>query len=128
MSREPFLKRYGLSIALFVLFALSWILQIVAQLTKGEGWVDIVSATMENWQSEFLQLLTFVVLSTFLIHRGSPQSRDGDDEMKSQLEDMQAKQLAIESKLSILMNGGDSMGFRVQKGLEQPPKYRGDPP
>jgi hypothetical protein len=36
----------------------------------------------ENWQSEFLQLLTFVVLTTFLIHRNSHESRDSDDEMQ----------------------------------------------
>ena len=32
-------------------------------------------ATLENWQSEFLQLLTFVVLTTYLIHRGSHEFR-----------------------------------------------------
>ena len=35
----------------------------------------------ENWQSEFLQLLSFVVLTTFLIHRHSHESRDSQDEM-----------------------------------------------
>jgi hypothetical protein len=33
------------------------------------------SATMENWQSEFLQLLAMVVLTSFLIHRGSAESK-----------------------------------------------------
>lgn len=46
---------------------------------------------MENWQSEFLQLLTFVVLTSFLIHRGSHESRDTDDEMKAQLDRMEAR-------------------------------------
>ena len=36
-----------------------------------------------NWQSEFLQLLAFVVLTTYFIHRGSHESRDGDDELKA---------------------------------------------
>jgi len=40
---------------------------------------------MENWQSEFLQLLTFVVLTAVLIHRGSHESKDGDDEMRATL-------------------------------------------
>lgn len=39
------------------------------------------ASTLENWQSEFLQLLTFVVLTTFLIHRHSHESRDSQDEM-----------------------------------------------
>jgi hypothetical protein len=34
-------------------------------------------ATFENWQSEFLQLLAFVVFTSFLIFKGSPESRDG---------------------------------------------------
>jgi hypothetical protein len=43
-------------------------------------------ATFENWQSEFLQLLTFVILSTYLIHRHSPQSRDSEDEMMKKVD------------------------------------------
>ena len=39
------------------------------------------ASTLENWQSEFLQLLSFVVLTTFLIHRHSHESRDSNDEM-----------------------------------------------
>lgn len=35
-------------------------------------------STFENWQSEFLQLFAFVVLSALLIHRGRPESRDAD--------------------------------------------------
>lgn len=100
-------KRYrggdrGLSITLFVLFFASWIAQLVTQyyhemdqaIQHGEGhlafwsadfWWSFGESTFENWQSEFLQLFTFVVLAKLLIHRGSPQSRDGDDEMKDQL-------------------------------------------
>lgn len=31
--------------------------------------------TMENWQSEFLQLFSFVVLTKFYVFRGSDQSK-----------------------------------------------------
>jgi hypothetical protein len=41
--------------------------------------------TFENNASEFLQLLTFVVLTTYLIHRGSHESKDTDDRMQEQL-------------------------------------------
>jgi hypothetical protein len=57
-------------------------------------------ATFENWQSEFLQLLTFVVLTTFLIHKGSHESKDTDDEMMAALE-------RIESRLKNLENSSD---------------------
>lgn len=48
-----------------------------------DGYVwDWGQATFENWQSEFLQLLSFVVLTSFLIHKGSHESKDGDEELK----------------------------------------------
>jgi hypothetical protein len=42
--------------------------------------------TFENWQSELLQLLTFVALTTYLVHRGSHESKDTDERMQSQLD------------------------------------------
>src|SRR5688572_22168829 len=32
-------------------------------------------ATFENWESEFLQMAVFVLLTTILVQRGSPESR-----------------------------------------------------
>jgi len=32
-------------------------------------------ATFENWESEFLQMALFVLLTTFLVQKGSPESR-----------------------------------------------------
>ena len=40
-------------------------------LTTGHPW----EATFENWESEFLQMAVFVLLTTFLIQKGSPESR-----------------------------------------------------
>jgi hypothetical protein len=97
-----YLRDYGLAIVLAFLFVASWIGQTLT------GWVEYVSeqqahgeaaqvfgpsgyvwrwmeATMENWQSEFLQLFTMVVLTAFLIHKGSSESKDSDDEMMLQL-------------------------------------------
>jgi hypothetical protein len=38
-------------------------------------------ATFENWESEFLQMAVFVLLTTCLVQRGSPESREpGADE------------------------------------------------
>ena len=51
----------------------------------GYSW-SALKATMENWQSEFLQLLTFVVLTAFFIHKGSHESKDTDIEMQQQLD------------------------------------------
>ncbi len=82
-------KNYNLSIVLLTLFVLSWIAQTFtgwrefqaeqqqhgqsAQVFGDDGYVwSWGKATFENWQSEFLQLLAMVVLTSFLIHKGMP--------------------------------------------------------
>src|SRR4051794_12200530 len=37
-------------------------------------------ATFENWESEFLQMAAFVLLTIFLIQKGSPESKQPDDD------------------------------------------------
>jgi hypothetical protein len=98
-----FLREYGLSVMLAFLFIVSWLVQTIA------GWVEFVAeqaaldqtaqafgpdgyvwpwlqATFENWQSEFLQLFTFVVLTAILIHRKSHESRDDQDKMEEEVQ------------------------------------------
>jgi hypothetical protein len=43
-------------------------------LTTGHPW----EAVFENWESEFLQMAVFVLLTTILIQKGSPESRRPD--------------------------------------------------
>jgi hypothetical protein len=42
--------------------------------------------TLENWQSEFLQLIWQVGGLAFLLHIGSPQSKEGDDRKEAKLD------------------------------------------
>jgi hypothetical protein len=96
------LGNYGLAWVLLALFLGSWVIQtwmgweqfVAEQNAHGQsakvfgqdGYVwNWGEATFENWQSEFLQLLTFVVLTKFLIFKGSAESRDSDDETKETL-------------------------------------------
>lgn len=39
---------------------------------------DFLSALFENWESEFLQMATYVMLTAMLFQRGSAESRDPD--------------------------------------------------
>jgi hypothetical protein len=39
-----------------------------------------VEATMENWESEFLQMFLFVALTAFLYQKGSAESKKLDEE------------------------------------------------
>ena len=90
---------FGLSISFLALFLLSWIGQAVAEWgtyvqdvrAHGEApafagyLVQFGQSTLENWQSEFLQLFAFVVFSAILIHHGSAESRDGEDRIEQAL-------------------------------------------
>lgn len=40
---------------------------------------DFLSALFENWESEFLQMSAYVMLTAILFQRGSAESRDPDD-------------------------------------------------
>ena len=54
-----------------------------------DGYIwEFLAATFENWQSEFLQLLAMVVLTSFLIHRGSAESKDSNDRMEARLDEI----------------------------------------
>lgn len=99
-SVKHLFKNYGLSIVLLVLFLASWALQFISQVAKitrsnqekgkdfiwSDFWPEFFSSTFENWQSEFLQLLTFVVLTSFLIHKNSAESRDGTDRIEKKVD------------------------------------------
>jgi hypothetical protein len=106
-------RNYNLSIVLAALFLFSWVLQTwtgwrhfaADQQAHGSeaavfgpaGYVwQWAAATFENWQSEFLQLLTFVVLTAYFIHRGSHESRDGDEELKAMLNGIDERLARVE--------------------------------
>jgi hypothetical protein len=99
---------YGLSITLAVMFLVAWGLQTwtgwaafaadqeahgVMPTAFGEGgyvW-DWAQATFENWQSEFLQIFVFIVLTTFLVHHKSHESPDTDYDTEAALRRLEAK-------------------------------------
>lgn len=92
---KQFLKYNGLSLTLTGLFLLFWAGQAVTgwvvyngeaeqhgsmavtfttYLTSGHFW----QATGENWESEFLQMMVYVVFTCFLFQKGSAESKDPD--------------------------------------------------
>jgi hypothetical protein len=114
---ERLWRDYALSIALALLFLAAWALQ------TWTGWVEFVSdqavrgqpaqafgddgyvwrwaqATFENWQSEFLQVFVFIVLTTFLVHRRSHESPDTDYETEAALRRIEAKIDELEGKVA----------------------------
>ncbi|HYC96837.1 DUF6766 family protein [Brevundimonas sp.] len=92
---KNWLKDNGLTLALMALFAVSLIGQAAAGFAHendelrehgaqtvglaaylGSG--AFLSALFENWESEFLQMWAFVMLTAYLYQRGSPESKDPD--------------------------------------------------
>lgn len=116
-----FWKNYNLSIVLFGLFVFSlgmqtwmgWRLYQSEQKSHGgqvevfgpDGYVwDWGTRLFENWQSEFLQVLTFVSLTAFLVHRGSHESRDQDEHTGASLDRIEARLLRLEERQGIESN------------------------
>ncbi len=52
----------------------------------GEYLILMMRDTLENWQSEFLQLIWQVAGLALLLYVGSPQSKEGDDRMEAKLD------------------------------------------
>jgi len=90
-----FFKNNGLTIVLLVLFLLSLAGQFFTGFAEfnedrkthgkpeiayssylGEG--HFIEAVFENWESEFLQMSTFIFLTIFLYQKGSAESKDPD--------------------------------------------------
>jgi membrane protein implicated in regulation of membrane protease activity len=98
-------SNFGLSIVLVILFFTSWVAQGIAEwqtfvdeqrahqepVAVGNFIAQFAQSTLENWQSEFLQLFSFVVLAALYLHRGSAESRDSDDRMEEALKRIEAK-------------------------------------
>jgi hypothetical protein len=110
-------RDYGLSITLAALFLASLSLQTWA------GWWEFVAdeeqagrlpdafgpsgyvwswaqATFENWQSEFLQVFIFILLTTFLIHRRSHESPDADDATSAALQRIEARLDRLDERMT----------------------------
>lgn len=104
-TRVRLWKNFGLSLGFCTLFFLSWIGQAAAewqtftdQQTQhgqspgiGDFLGEFSQSTLENWQSEFLQLFSFTVMAAVLIHKGSGESRDGGDRIEAALKRIEDK-------------------------------------
>ena len=89
---RAFLRHNGLSLVFLGLFVAAVVLQAIAghadfnedqdrhgdpRITLGRYLVssEFANALMENWQSEYLQFTLFILLTIWLVQRGSPESK-----------------------------------------------------
>ncbi len=104
-TRMRLWKNFGLSLAFCALFFISWFAHGIAQwqtytdeqrqhkepVELGDFVAQFSQATLENWQSEFLQLFSFTIMAAVLIHKGSAESKDSDDRMQAALMRLEKK-------------------------------------
>ena len=94
---KSWVRDHGLTLVLLGIFALSLLGQAITgwhsenstREEHGFGPVifttyvasgEFLSALFENWESEFLQMWAFVMLTAYLYQRGSPESKKPDEE------------------------------------------------
>lgn len=108
-SMKKFWQEYNLSIVLFGLFLASWIAHAAFNwyeyvfdaeahnqaIVVSEYLVDFFTRTFENWQSEFLQLFSMVVLTAYLVHKGSTESKDSQEQMQQSLDRIERQLKAL---------------------------------
>jgi hypothetical protein len=92
-------REFGLGLSLMTLFFVTWVAQGITewqtftdeqrqhgeQVEAGDFFAEFGQSTLENWQSEFLQLFSFVVLAAMFIHKGSAESKDSDEKLEASL-------------------------------------------
>jgi hypothetical protein len=92
-------REFGLGLSLMVLFFATWIAHAITEwqlytdeqqahgetTEMGDFITEFAQSTLENWQSEFLQLFAFVVLAALYIHKGSAESKDSDEKTEASL-------------------------------------------
>jgi hypothetical protein len=92
-------REFGLGLSLMLLFFGTWVAHGITEwqtytdqqhehnqpVEAGDFFTEFGQSTLENWQSEFLQLFAFVVLAALYIHKGSAESKDGEERMEASL-------------------------------------------
>jgi hypothetical protein len=90
------LRNNGLSISFFVFFMITIVGQAITGLKQHNSEMEelggqemgmtqyltsphFLEATFENWESEFLQMALFIILTMFLYQKGSSESKDPDN-------------------------------------------------
>lgn len=98
--RMSLARRYGflwITGAFFLIslvghWVFGWFEYVQDQVTHGQPvevsqyFVQLARGTLENWQSEFLQLMWQVAGLTYLLYVGSPQSKEGNDRLEDKLD------------------------------------------
>src|SRR3954447_2268944 len=101
-SQRSFVRDYALSSVAGTIFLIVWIgaaitgwFEFVAtakahdevpKVFGSDGYIwEFAEQTLQNWQSEFLVVALLVAFASVLVHRGSQQSPDSQEERREQV-------------------------------------------
>ena len=104
-KRRSIWREFALGLVLVIMFFATWVAHGISEWQEytdaqreheqpvevGDFVSQFASATTENWQSEFLQLFSFVVLAALYIHKGSAESKDGEEKIEASLRRIEEK-------------------------------------
>jgi hypothetical protein len=99
MKQNSIWKKYGYAWVTLILFlgslighwTFAWFAYVEEQkshfqdVIAKEYVIETLRDTLENWQSEFLQLIWQVAGLAYLLYLGSPQSKEGDDRKEEKI-------------------------------------------
>jgi hypothetical protein len=125
-----FWRNNGLTIVLLALFAASlighwltgWHVQNEQLASHGETGVSLLdylgdphflATVFENWESEFLQMSAYVVLTAFLFQKGSAESKDPDDPAR----DADLKAQSRKSGAPVILKAGAALRWLYAHSL-----------
>ena len=98
-------REFALGLSLVIMFFATWVGHGIAEwqeytdtqreheqpIELGDFIAQFSASTLENWQSEFLQLFSFVVLAALYIHKGSAESKDSGEKLEASLRRIEEK-------------------------------------
>ena len=85
-SQRSLFTKYGFLWITLILFSGSLVGHWYFGFTTGSSWQENMRDTLENWQSEFLQLIWQVAGLSYLWYLGSPQSKEEEERNQEMLE------------------------------------------
>jgi hypothetical protein len=130
-----FVRNNALSLAFGALFLITLVGQAISgvadfnaqQVTDGlpqVGFLDYVTSSsfavdvMENWQSEYLQFLLYILATVWLVQKGSSESKDpGDEGPESDKEQRVGRHAEVDSPLWARVGGWRTAVFSRSLGL-----------
>ena len=99
---REWIRDRSLGVLFVTLFLVSWIAQLYfewevfadEEQSHGENpvfwsadfWQTFGQSTLENWQSEFLQLAAFTIGAAYFVYKGSSESPDGEERLEVKID------------------------------------------